>query len=80
MKHRQVPPIQTQVPLLPNAYEEAQHCLRSAAPELFAALADLLAQLEGIGIYIPGEDAGQWADAEGLSFAQAEKALASARG
>lgn len=25
------------------------------------ALADLLVQLEAVGIYIPGEDSGQWA-------------------
>lgn len=38
------------------------------------ALADLLNQLEGIGIYIPGEAEGQWAGTEGLSFERAEAA------
>lgn len=38
------------------------------------ALRDLLDQLEGVGIYIPGEDSGQWAGTEGLSFTQAEAA------
>lgn len=39
------------------------------------ALQDLLFQLEGIGIYIPGNDEGQWHGTEGLSFKQAEDAL-----
>ena len=43
--------------------------------EAKAALIDLLNQLEAIGIYIPGEDAGQWADAAGLSFKRAEEAV-----
>lgn len=43
-----------------------------------AALADLMEQLEGVGIYAPGEDSGQWADVSGLTFKQAEAALAEA--
>lgn len=39
------------------------------------ALRDLLEQLEFIGIYIPGEGEGQWADAAGISFREAETAL-----
>jgi hypothetical protein len=39
------------------------------------ALRDLLEQLRGIGIYVPGLSEGQWADAEGLSFTRAEFAL-----
>lgn len=39
-----------------------------------AALRDLLSQLEAIGIYQPSCDEGQWADAQGLSFARAEVA------
>ena len=39
------------------------------------ALRDLLEQLEFIGIYIPGEGEGQWADAAGISFREAEAAL-----
>lgn len=39
------------------------------------ATVDLLNQLEGIGIYIPGCDEGQWADASGLSFQRIEAAL-----
>jgi hypothetical protein len=42
---------------------------------LLSALADLLEQLEGIGIYIPGNDEGQTAETEGLSFARAEKLI-----
>jgi hypothetical protein len=45
------------------------------APELRSAIIDLLNQLEAIGIYIPGEDEGQWTDAAGLSFARIEAAL-----
>ena len=41
-----------------------------------AALRDLLDQLQRIGIYVPGMDEGQWADAQGLSFARAEAAVA----
>jgi hypothetical protein len=47
--------------------------------QLKAALTDLLAQLEGIGIYIAGEDAGQWSGTEGLSFSKAAAALAEAK-
>lgn len=43
--------------------------------ELIEAVKDLLNQLEGIGIYIPGEDHGQWAECEGLSFNRIEKAI-----
>ena len=39
------------------------------------ALRDLLDQLEFSGIYIPGQDKGQWADAAGISFREAEAAL-----
>lgn len=39
------------------------------------ALKALLTQLEGIGIAIPGQDAGQWAGTEGLSFARAYAAV-----
>jgi hypothetical protein len=39
------------------------------------ALADLMDQLEAVGIAVPGEDAGQWADVAGLSFARAYGAL-----
>lgn len=52
------------------------HAEHLRAERLAEALRDLLDQLEGVGIYIPGEDSGQWAGAEGLSFAQAEAALA----
>ena len=45
------------------------------AERLAEALRNLLDQLEGVGIYIPGEDSGQWAGTEGLSFTQAEAAL-----
>lgn len=38
------------------------------------ALVDLLDQLAGVGLYLPGEDEGQWHGAEGLSFARAEAA------
>ena len=37
------------------------------------ALQDLLNQLEGVGLYIKGEEDGQWYGAEGLSFSRAEK-------
>ncbi len=46
---------------------------------LLAALEDLVGQLEAVGIAIKGEDAGQWADVAGLSFAQSYTALAQAR-
>lgn len=39
------------------------------------ALTDLMEQLEGIGIAIPGEEEGQWHGTEGLSFAAAYCAL-----
>ena len=35
---------------------------------LLRAAEELMSQLEGTGIAIAGEDAGQWAGAEGLSF------------
>ena len=47
----------------------------AALSECAEALGELLAQLEAVGIYIPGQDAGQWAECSGLSFAQAETAL-----
>lgn len=43
--------------------------------ELLAATKDLLDQLQGIGIYIPGVDEGNWHEAEGLSFSRIEKAV-----
>ena len=43
--------------------------------ELFLAAKELLAQLVGLGIYIPGQDEGQWENAEGLSFARIEAAV-----
>jgi hypothetical protein len=46
--------------------------------QLKAALSDLLEQLKGIGVYSPGEDDGQWAGTEGLSFRKATEALSSA--
>lgn len=49
---------------------------RRAITKLCEALRDLLDQLEDIGIYMPGHDEGQWADAAGLSFKKAETALA----
>lgn len=53
--------------------------MKSIEHQLKAALSDLLMQLEGIGIYIPGNDAGQWSGAEGLSFARSEAALIKAK-
>ena len=38
-------------------------------------LKELLDQLEAVGIYIRGQDEGQWEGTEGLSFAQAERIL-----
>jgi len=43
------------------------------------ALRDLLDQLAFIGIYIPGQDEGQWADTAGISFREAEAALKGAK-
>jgi len=40
-----------------------------------AALRDLLDQLKGVGIYIPGVDEGVVADYAGLSFARAERTI-----
>lgn len=54
--------------------------LIAAAPKLLSAFVDLLDQLEAAGIYIPGQDEGQWADAAGLSFRRAEAAVAKAEG
>ncbi len=56
-------------------YEEYK-ALQAERDALVEALRDLLDQLESVGIYIPGEDLGQWAGTEGLSFTQAEAALA----
>lgn len=56
-------------PLMPTA------SLIACAPELLSALTDLLDQLEAVGIYIPGQDSGQWHGAEGLSFKQAKAAI-----
>lgn len=47
----------------------------ASAPQLAEAVAGLLDQLAGIGIYIPGEDGGHWAGAEGLDFEPARAAL-----
>lgn len=54
--------------------------LIAAAPDLLEALRGLLDQLEAVGIYIPGEDSGQWHGAEGLSFRKASEAIAKAEG
>ena len=54
--------------------------LIAAAPDLLEALRGLLDQLEAVGIYIPGEDSGQWHEAEGLSFRKASEAIARAEG
>lgn len=43
--------------------------------DAFVTLKDLLKQLEGIGIFIPGENEGQWADAAGLDFEAANEIL-----
>ena len=55
------------------------HVQPPSVEELADALDDLLQQLEGVGVYIPGEDAGQWRDAAGLSFSKAEMALKKAK-
>ena len=46
--------------------------LEAKVDRLAGALNDLLTQLEAIGIYIPGQDNGQWAGTEGLSFSATE--------
>lgn len=48
--------------------------LNSGNPAL-DALKDLMEQLEGIGIAIKDEDAGQWHGTEGLSFTKAWEVL-----
>lgn len=48
---------------------------KSDRNESSQALLELMQQLQGIGIYVPGNDGGQWAGTEGLSFARAEAAL-----
>lgn len=58
-----------------SAQAELHGTAEDHAQKLAAALQDLLGQLEGVGIYTPGEDAGQWQDAEGVSFTRAESAL-----
>ena len=52
---------------------EANARLIAAAPETTEALADLVEQLEGIGIP-------DWAGAEGLDITQAKAAIAKAKG
>jgi hypothetical protein len=59
---------------------ESARRLIAAAPEMLEALRGLLDQLEAAGIYIPGEDSGQWHGAEGLSFRKASEAIAKAEG
>ena len=49
--------------------------LKSNTPDAKKVLRDLMEQLVGVGIAVEGEDAGQWADAEGLSFREAWKCL-----
>jgi hypothetical protein len=53
------------------AYDPKDTPLLAAAPELLKALAELIDQLEGIGIP-------DWAGAEGLCLAQARDAIAKA--
>lgn len=53
----------------------ARRAARLDAAHAHTALRDLLLQLESVGIYLPGNDAGQWASVEGLSFSAAEAAL-----
>lgn len=64
----------------PDAETLANARLIAAAPELLSALRGLLDQLEAVGIYIEGEDSGQWQGAEGLSFNPAAEAIAKAEG
>jgi hypothetical protein len=59
---------------------ESARRLIAAAPELLAALVDLMDQLEGVGIAIEDIEGGQWHGAEGLSFAAARAAIAKAEG
>lgn len=63
-----------------SAETESNARLIAAAPEMLEALRGLLDQLEAAGIYIPGEDSGQWHGAEGLSFRKASEAIAKAEG
>lgn len=58
-----------------DSWEHRAHSSEAHAKQLTEILKSLLDQLEGVGIYIPGEDSGQWAGTEGLSFMQAETAL-----
>jgi len=64
----------------PNEENIANTHLIVNSPKLYEALRELLNQLEGIGIYIPGNDGGQWAGTEGLSFKQTETVIAKMKG
>ncbi|MCH7570478.1 MAG: hypothetical protein IH919_07925 [Deltaproteobacteria bacterium] len=62
-----------------GAERDSNARLIAAAPDLLAALEELMTQLIGIGIAIDGEDSGQWHGTEGLSFDQTRAAIAKAR-
>ena len=47
--------------------------------EAAAALADLLDQLEGVGMYVPGTDESGWDDLRVLSFKRADEISAAVR-
>jgi hypothetical protein len=65
----------------PNGEQLASNArLIAAAPEILAALVDLMDQLEGVGIAIDDQDSGQWHGAEGLSFNQVRAAISKAQG
>jgi hypothetical protein len=51
----------------------SQNTMNGQGDSALEALQDLLDQLEGVGLYIKGEEEGQWHGAEGLSFSRAEK-------
>ena len=68
-------------PCIGEPCDEFVYCkLHRAAPKLLKALENLLDQLEGIGIAEPSSDSGQWHGCEGLSFAQARRAIADVKG
>jgi hypothetical protein len=50
-----------------------QNTMNGQGDSALEALQDLLDQLESVGLYIKGEEEGQWHGAEGLSFSRAEK-------